>query len=414
MPVRFEITSNTKGRLFLWLLFFYLAYYQVDKGILPGMDMQSDFPNYYSSAKLVAGNDLDSLYDNRWFNDQIKKYGMDKEGKFAPFTPPTAFVMLPLVPFDPLTAKRIWMGVNIALLFGCGVLLSRMFSLSLLLSMVMILLCGRGLVNNLYLGQVYLLIVFITLFGWSFIRSNKFFAGGFCWGIASSVKIFPAIFILPFVWKGNRQLLTGFASGLILPFIFAAMIMGGHVIVDYFSVLAEHLNGKIEGQSPFAYQFQSWNAYLRRLFVYDSTENPAPWVSSPILFGVARFVVFAGVAGLTAFVLYQIRHHRKAASFSVALVGIAAFEILPASASYHLILLLLPLALLYNALESKNYKTILLVSFGMIGFLPQWILEYMPPGIGWSFSRLFLVTLFFILSLKAVQAEAKPESAITA
>jgi len=76
--------------------------------------------------------------------------------------------------------------------------------------------------------------------------------------------------------------------------------------------------------------------------------------------------------------------------------------------------LLLPLILLYSSLENKNYKTLLLVSFGMIGFLPQWILENMPPGIGWSFSRLFLMTFFFILSLKAVQVEVEKEKQFTA
>jgi hypothetical protein len=97
-------------------------------GILPGgqrhparMQMQSDFPNYYTSAKLVSTQaNLDSLYNNRWFNEQIKKQGMEMEGKFSPFTPPTAFVMLPFVSLDPLTAKRTWMIVNILLIFLCG------------------------------------------------------------------------------------------------------------------------------------------------------------------------------------------------------------------------------------------------------------------------------------------------------
>jgi len=402
------IISGNKGRLFLLLLFVYLAYYQVDKGILPGMQMQSDFPNYYTSAKLVATHaNLDSLYNNRWFNDEIKKQGMDGGGKFAPFTPPTAFVMLPFVSFDPLTAKRTWMVVNVLLLFLCGWLLCRNIPVYYLFALVMVLLCGRGLVNNLYLGQVYLLVLSLTLFGWQLISGNRTFAGGFCWGLAASVKLFPAVFVLPYLWKRDRHILTGFAAGFILPFILATMVMGSQVMTDYFSILTSHLNGKIEGQSPFAFQFQSWNALLRRIFVFDTMDNPEPFYSSLVLFEVLRVAVYAVIVGVTARVLYQARNHKMAVPFSVALAGIAAFEILPASASYHFILLLLPLMLLMHALENRMDKTLLLVSFGLIGFLPQWILDYLSPGLFGLFSRLFLVTVFFIISLLAVKKELK-------
>jgi hypothetical protein len=335
---------------------------------------------------------------------------MDKEGKFSPFTPPTAYVLLPVVFFDPLTAKRIWMIVNILLIVLCARLSCRILPVSFLFALAMVLLCGRSLSNNLFLGQIYLLIVYLSLAGWHFISGNKKFAGGFCWGMAASVKLFPAVFMLPFLWKRDKSLLSGFVTGFLLLFLIAALYMGGHVMNEYFSVLLSHLNGKIEGQSPFAYQFQSWNALFRSLFVYDASVNPEPLYSSTLLFEILRFTVYALVTGMAIRSFYQIRSHSMALPFSVAIAGIAAFEILPASASYHFILLLLPMLLLYHALESKAYKFLLLGTFGMIGFLPQWIQDHLTPGTVGSFSRLFLVTLLFILSLAAVQQESKKEN----
>jgi hypothetical protein len=102
-----------------------------------------------------------------------------------------------------------------------------------------------------------------------------------------------------------------------------------------------------------------------------------------------------------------------AVPIAVAIAGIAAFEILPASASYHFILLLLPLMLLLHALKIKKNKIMLLVTFAMIGFLPQWIQDHLTPGPLGSFTRLLLVTVFFILSLVVVRREAGNESKLT-
>src|SRR5258705_14007039 len=103
---------------FSLLLLVLLSVFQWKAGIIPGWKMQSDFPNYYVSAKLVAdGHRLDSIYDDAWFNLQLKEYRFEQQGKFSPFPPPTVFVMMPLTPFDPLTAKRIWMIINLVLLF---------------------------------------------------------------------------------------------------------------------------------------------------------------------------------------------------------------------------------------------------------------------------------------------------------
>ena len=71
-----------------------LALFVFYRGVLPGFrQVDSDFPNYYTAAKIVAdGKDVNRLYDDSWFQSQIRSYGMQLQGKFSPFPPVTALV----------------------------------------------------------------------------------------------------------------------------------------------------------------------------------------------------------------------------------------------------------------------------------------------------------------------------------
>src|SRR6185295_18403988 len=73
-----------------YVLLVLLIIFQFSEGIIPGWKkIQSDFPNYYTSAKLITEHkDISRIYDDVWFNEQIKSYGIEQEGKFSPFPPP--------------------------------------------------------------------------------------------------------------------------------------------------------------------------------------------------------------------------------------------------------------------------------------------------------------------------------------
>lgn len=88
------------------------------RGIIPAWkEVSTDFPNYYTSSRLLLeGKDLKKNYDDNWFAEQIHKYDIDEQGKFSPFPPSTAFIMVPFAIFEPLTAKRLWTIFNIIFL----------------------------------------------------------------------------------------------------------------------------------------------------------------------------------------------------------------------------------------------------------------------------------------------------------
>ena len=68
------------------------------RGIVPSVShLDTDFPNYLTAAKIVAGGgQVERLYDTPWFREQTRAFGFPEQqaqnSKFDPFPPPTAFV----------------------------------------------------------------------------------------------------------------------------------------------------------------------------------------------------------------------------------------------------------------------------------------------------------------------------------
>src|SRR6266404_7431273 len=91
------------------LLLFALAALVLIRGIIPTWSkVDTDFPNYFTAAKIVAdGGQTEKLYDDAWFQEQMHRYRTGTIGKFSPFPPPTALLLLPLASFTELTALRI-------------------------------------------------------------------------------------------------------------------------------------------------------------------------------------------------------------------------------------------------------------------------------------------------------------------
>src|SRR6267378_2012330 len=93
------------------LLLIGLAALVFSQGLRPALSrVDADFPGYFSAAKIVAdGGDARQLYDDSWFQQQIRRYGMESAenpGIFVPCPPPTALLLVPLAPLEPLTALR--------------------------------------------------------------------------------------------------------------------------------------------------------------------------------------------------------------------------------------------------------------------------------------------------------------------
>jgi hypothetical protein len=231
-------------------------------------------------------------------------HGMNIAGKFTPFPPSTVLVFVPLTPFDPLTAKRIWLVLNLLLVIPLLRVMKRVTGFSTEENLLLVLICGLGLATNFLLGQMYLLLAFVLFAGYDLLLREKKFAGGFLWDRQRRSNLFPLFSYSGSVSKEKKTILA-FAVGFLLLHLLSLLLMGLPVYAAYVSVFLNHLNGSIEGQSPFAYQFQSWDAFLRTLFVYDARWNPHPFINSVLLFEMTRGVIYAGVVSIAVILIVK-------------------------------------------------------------------------------------------------------------
>jgi hypothetical protein len=389
-----------------------LGGYVLVAGIIRGWQMQSDFPNYYTSSQLLAaGAEVSRIYDNTWFAEQMAVHGFNQPGKFIPFPPPTVLLMIPLTPFDPLTAKRIWLLMNVLMLIPTVFFIGKISGERRLVAWLLMLATGLGLANNFFLGQVYLLLLLALFAGYHLIMAKKEYAGAGIWGIAAAIKLIPVIFLLPFIMQKKWKPLAGFMAGFVAIHLLTILLTGREVYATYFSVLANHLNGSIEGQSAFAYQFQSWNALLRNLFVYDAVENQYPLINLGQLFQMGRLLIYAVVIAMAAKLVYDFRKRGDFAEMAMSITGIAVFELLPASATYHFILLLFPFLFLYRR-ATGGQRTALFLSFAAIGTLPIILQKLIPQSapVIFLFYRLWLMTIFWAAAMVVFRRLSKKES----
>jgi hypothetical protein len=399
-------------RVVALLLVTALAANVIVRGIAPASTViTSDFPNYFTAAKIVADRgDIERLYDIPWFQEQMRHYQVGMaEGRFSPFPPPTALLLVPLTPLAPLTALRVLTAVNVLCLIGSIVLLARALAWSTLDAAVLVLLSGSAILGALRLGQPYMVVSASCILGYyAYLRDKPVLAGA-CFGAFTPIKYFPLIFLVYFAFRKQWQLVAGGAVT-ILAIVLVSVAMLGWSIHEQFltSVLGNHLDADLS--YPFSAQYQSFDTLYRRLFMYDARRNPEPLMVAPVLAGVARLVTKAGI--LLAAIVTVIRQARvcraTATAASIGLLGIVTLLLAPATASYHLVLLWLPVALLVDTFMragSRRCAYLLLGCYALSGFFSYtWTAPFEGRGglTVLAYPRLLLLLTMFAVSVRCL------------
>jgi alpha-1,2-mannosyltransferase len=367
-------------RLAALVLFVALAALLVARGIAPPMtQVGTDFPGYLTAAKIVVdGGDVDRLYDNPWFQEQMRRYqiGEPSEGKFAPFPPPTALLLVPLTPLSPQNALRAMTGVSLLCLAGSIVLLARILSWSLLDSAVFALLSGYAVLNALRFGQPYILVSSACILGYYAYLRGKPWAAGVCLGVFAPIKYFPLAWLLYFAFRKQWQVAQGGAIAILAVAALSIGVLGWKIHEIFLtSVLGHHLIAQLSMQDPYSASFQSFDTLFRRLFVFDAALNPHPFVAAPVLqsAGVPITKALLLLAALAALRKLARGGTGPAVAPSIGIIGILVLLIAPATATYHFVLLWLPVGLLANFFLSERapaYAYFLIGAYALIGFFP--------------------------------------------
>jgi hypothetical protein len=385
------------------------AAFVVVRGIIPAFtEISSDFPNYYTSGMIArTGNQVERLYDDVWFQRQIDSLGIRQQGKFSPFPPPTVLPFIPLSYLKPLTALRVVTLLNLILVAASVILVSRLFSFSRAESLLFILLSGWGLVNCFRLGQLYIALSLSMLLGFYFYRQNRPLLAGISYAVLLPIKYFPLLAIVPSIWRRERQLMLGSFVTVACICLVSVLVLGWPVHETFVrAVLGEHLQGNLTQQNPFSPAFQSFTSLFRRMFVFDEKLNPQPFIASYGLFSFLRIVCTLFPTLLVAFVLNRLKKnaHVDAGALSIALLCLLGLLIAPATATYHFVLLWLPVGILlhhFRAFKRNTRFALTAFLYAAIGFLPYSFFHQFD-GEGFltliAYPRLFLMGALFTMA----------------
>lgn len=397
---------KNKILIFVMLWIGFILIFISFKGIYLGWNNEStDFNNYYLSSKLLLDNEpIHQFYDNDWFNQKAYDYGIENGAKFAPFTPSTPLLYLPISFWSGLTAKRVWLGINVILLVVLPFRLKRNFNTSLVKSILICSLFFVPISSNLNFGQAYLLLSFLLIESIGLvIHHQKIKMATFIIAFSTLIKYVPILYLVYFIRDRFKPVVIFFSLS-IIGFVILVYIIDPLAYHTYFNVLFSHLQGDLSGQGKFAIGFQSIDALLNNLFVFDMIENPDPAISLPILKPILKWTLFAIVGGSCFYLFRADKYQFTNSSASIFMIG--AYILFPASASYHFLFLILPVLFIIKWLSTLNSKKIMIGFIGilLLVFIVQQ--HHIPTLIDWPtlnliihFPRLWHLMLLFVYLL---------------
>ncbi len=349
-----------------------------------------DFANYYTSAKvLVEGKFSNEVYDVYKFNQEVKNVGIEDEYvSFIPFPPTTPFYFLPLTFFEPFEAKFLWNLFSFCLLFWVLVRISSFYKKDFSLSFFVALLCFVPLRNNFYNGQAYIFLLFLLTETFLAYQKEKRVLASILLSLSILLKITPAILLFHFLLKKDFK-------SIFYTLVFCVIFSGLTLLAVDFEVyefyLTEILPRASQGflQNPFSWSFQSFDVLLKNLFLKDTLLNPRPLFESLLLLS-AFSALFKG----TFFSLTFLQNKNLKVSENVKFVSWLTLSLLisATSATYHFVLLLLPLLVLcYENLKEEKESEVIFV------LLASFVLFTLPYSWFASFPEFLRIPRFWIL-----------------
>lgn len=351
-----------------------------------------DFSNYYFGGKFLAQGDFaPEIYFPYKFNRAIAALGY--ENIFASYAPNTPFLAVFFAPFSLLaagTAKLVFNAISISLLVIGSYRLFSFYRISpkwALLIPVLFLLPIR---NNILFGQVYFILFFLLAEGWLAYEKENWKSMACFWGLAILLKVFPVLLLvfLAFRKKGSYIFaIVGFCAVLIGISFFFTGIDGWSFYLNV--VLPKASNGEIA--TAFVDNYQSVFMFFKRAFVYETTENPAPFLHNSRLFIAAVLAFKILLLGLGFFI--SRRRFDLFYAFSFWMIAMILYS--PYGSTYGLVLLLFPFLALAQSETSNMRKVIFCILLTLICNLPLSI--FMPMGFPFSFLRLLLLIVLFVL-----------------
>jgi len=365
--------TNLFLKIFLIIVFVYLTAFSIKWVPI----ITHGFTSYYTFSSLMAdGDDLSKAYDDDYFNTKIKERGIKVSDILASNIPTNSFALAPFVWLEPKTARIVWSLFSIVLFFYTLYLLFIVYGISLKnssgLAILIIVLLWRPLYENIALGQLYCLLLFLfSLTLWGLHKNKKLYSSL----ALSLIFLLKGYGVVNFIWlavKRNWKVLA-FTLAFILTGILLSMFVIGSGVWETYLIDASAKLGKLPSMGHNAYQ--TVNSLFMHLFVYDEK-----WLQHPLIILPNNIVFIFSLLVNLSIILYitsgKIQNSKQMLiSFSAAIA--AGVVTAPVAEEYHY-LLFIPLLIglsdyFYNKyLETKRFglQEILFLTAVLIMILP--------------------------------------------
>ncbi len=374
LPENMRSAAIPRNRRVLWservVLFLSLLYLCVHTLPQAWRTLNTDFPNYYMAARLAhEGYDTSRMYEWVWTEREKdhRDVGIRVIG-LLPITPFSTLAVWPLTGLAPLTAKHIWILVNLAFLVPVGWMLRAMTRLSYQQIALSLTLCFP-LYRNLLFGQFYVLVLLLVVAAcWSYLRGLRVLAGALV-AIAAACKVFPALLLIFFLQRREwRALVSGIVAGL-AAIAMSVAVFGWDVHRTWlYQILPWILHG--EGLQPYSTS-ASISGVLHCLFLSEPQWNPHPWHLSPLCY--ALLLPVTQMMFLAPAVLLVRRDDRTQSRILLEWSALltAALTVSTIPASYNFVLMVLPACVLASILIGRKrygWLAALVIAYLGIGF----------------------------------------------
>jgi Glycosyltransferase family 87/WD40-like Beta Propeller Repeat len=372
----------------------------ITRGFVPAWKhLNTDFPNYYLGARLYRqGHSIERVYEWIWFQRQKDHLGVDQRlVGFIPLTLPSILPVMPLSWLPPLQAKHVWLLMNLAFLALTAALLKSSTNLEMRRVALLTFLAVLPLRDSFLYGQMHIFVLLILTFSaWLYFK-DSFFRSGLVLALAAAIKIYPALFLIFFVWKKQWRAAAGLMIGLSGVALASVSLFGRDACRLYaVEVLPRALRGEVT--DPYNVAWNSFTALLRRLFLYEPELNPSPVAHLPWLYAFLQplihgllFVAFMWAIGSR--IEDRGRTKLEWATYSFLLLLLSSQP-----ATYHFVALILTAVLVFDHLLARGQTIRAIVVVGLYALTcgPRVQLHGIPAA-GWGNLLLFPRLLWMIL-----------------
>jgi Glycosyltransferase family 87/WD40-like Beta Propeller Repeat len=335
--------------------------------------LNTDFPNYYLTARLTREHyDTSRIYEWIWIQRQKDHHDIDQRiVGMVPITPFSTLVVWPLTSMPVLSAKHCWLVMNLGLLFATLAILRALAHLPWR-RVALVAALSVPLQVNFLLGQYYVLLLFLLTFScWLYIHQRRFLAGILV-GLASGLKIFPILYLIYFARKKDLKAFVGTVVGCVGTVVVSLIVFGWQLNRTYLTqVLPAALRG--EGLGSYSLKTASLSSLLYRLFLYEPQLNPHPAVNAPWLFALLHPLLQMALIAPALLLAIPREHCPRRNRLEWAAILLVTLAISTSPASYLFTLLILPVCLIWDALEqqqrSRMNVAVLLSLYFAVGIL---------------------------------------------